>query len=66
MQGNMTLEAKRQELENLVTINSCLIDLLKDACEFNIDLEYVSLIHSALSVISEKQTETLKLVSELH
>ena len=57
---------KRKELEDLITINSCLIDVLKDACEFNMELEYVSLIHSALSVISEKQIESLKLVSELH
>ena len=27
---------KRKELENLITVNSCLIDLLKDACEFNL------------------------------
>ncbi len=57
---------KRKELEDLITVNSCLIDVLKDACEFNMELEYVSLIHSALSVISEKQIESLKLVSELH
>ena len=57
---------KRKELEDLITVNSCLIDVLKDACEFNMELEYVSLIHSALSVISEKQLESLKLVSELH
>ena len=57
---------KRKELEDLITVNSCLIDVLKDACEFNIESEYVSLIHSALSVISEKQLESLKLVSELH
>ena len=57
---------QRKELEDLITVNSCLIDVLKDACEFNMELEYVSLIHSALSVISEKQLESLKLVSELH
>ncbi len=58
-------EEKRIKLEKLIAINSSLIDLLKDACEFNIDLEYISNIHSALSVISEKQLESLKLVSEL-
>ena len=56
---------KRKELENLITVNSCLIDLLKDACEFNLELDYISNIHSALAVISEKQIESLKLVSEL-
>ena len=56
---------KRKELENLITVNSCLIDLLKDACEFNLELDYISNIHSALVVISEKQIESLKLVSEL-
>ena len=58
-------EEKRIKLENLIALNSSLIDLLKDACEFNIDLAYVANIHSALSVISEKQVESLKLVSEL-
>lgn len=65
MQENSALEIKRKELEDLVTVNSCLIDLLKDACEFNIELEYISIIHSALSVISEKQLEALRIVSEL-
>lgn len=65
MQENEILTDKRKELEDIITANSCLIDLLKDACEFNMELEYVSLIHSALSVISEKQMETLRLVSEL-
>ena len=65
MQENEILTDKRKELEDIITANSCLIDLLKDACEFNMELEYVSLIHSALSVISEKQLETLRLVSEL-
>lgn len=59
------LTDKRKELENLITVNSCLIDLLKDACEHNIELDYVSSIHSALSVISEKQIASLQLVSEL-
>ena len=31
---------KRKELENLITVNSCLIDLLKDACEFNMELDF--------------------------
>ena len=31
---------KRKELENLITVNSCLIDLLKDACEFNMEFKY--------------------------
>ena len=57
---------KRKELENLITVNSCLIDLLKDACEFNMELDYISNIHSALSVISEKQIESLKLVADLN
>ena len=57
---------KRKKLEDIITVNSCLIDVLKDACEFNMELEYVSLIHSALTVISEKQMESLKLVSDLH
>lgn len=57
---------KRKKLEDIITVNSCLIDVLKDACEFNMELEYVSLIHSALTVISEKQIESLKLVSDLH
>ena len=57
---------KRKELENLITVHSCLIDLLKDACEFNIELAYISNIHSALSVISEKQIESLKLVADLN
>ena len=57
---------KRKELENLITDNSCLIDLLKDACEFNMELDYISNIHSALSVISEKQIESLKLVADLN
>ena len=65
MQENEILTDKRKELEDIITANSCLIDLLKDACEFNMELEYVSLINSALSVISEKQMETLRLVSEL-
>ena len=56
---------KRKELENLIMVNSCLIDLLKDACEFNLELDYISNINSALAVISEKQIESLKLVSEL-
>ena len=62
---NCDLAAKRSELEALITANSSLIDILKDACELNIELNYISNIHSALSVISEKQIETLKLVSEL-
>ena len=57
---------KIKELENLITVNSCLIDLLKDACEFNMELDYISNIHSALSVISEKQIESLKLVADLN
>ena len=57
---------KRNELENLITVNSCLIDLLKDACEFNMELDYISNIHSALSVISEKQIESLRLVTDLN
>ena len=57
---------KRKELENLITDNSCLIDLLKDACEFFMELDYISNIHSALSVISEKQIESLKLVADLN
>ena len=57
---------KRKELENLITDNSCLIDLLKDACEFNMELDYISNIHSALSIISEKQIESLKLVADLN
>lgn len=57
---------KRKELEKLITDNSCLIDLLKDACEFNMELDYISNIHSALSVISEKQIESLKLVADLN
>ena len=57
---------KRKELANLITVNSCLIDLLKDACEFNMELDYISNIHSALSVISEKQIESLKLVADLN
>ena len=57
---------KRKELENLITVNSCLIDLLKDACEFNMELDYISNIHSALSVISEKQIESLRLVADLN
>ena len=55
-----------KELENLITVNSCLIDLLKDAWEFNMELDYISNIHSALSVISEKQIESLKLVADLN
>ncbi len=66
MQENEAATDKRKELEDLITVNSCLIDVLKDACEFNMELEYISLIHSALSVISKKQLESLKLVSELH
>ena len=66
MQENEVATDKRKELEDLITVNSCLIDVLKDACEFNMELEYISLIHSALSVISKKQLESLKLVSELH
>lgn len=62
--GNRS-EEKRIKLEKLIALNSSLIDLLKDACEFNIDLEYIANIHSALSVISEKQLESLKLASEL-
>ena len=57
---------KRKELANLITVNSCLIDLLKDECEFNMELDYISNIHSALSVISEKQIESLKLVADLN
>ena len=60
------IKDKRKELENLITVNSCLIDLLKDACEFNMELDYISNIHSALSVISEKQIESLKLVADLN
>lgn len=56
---------KRKELENLITVNSCLIDLLKDACEHNIELDYLSNVHSALSIISEKQIASLQLISEL-
>ena len=58
-------KSRKTELEGLITENSSLIDILKDACELNIELEYVSNIHSALSVISKKQLETLKLISEL-
>ena len=65
MQENEAATDKRKELEDLITVNSCLIDVLKDACEFNMELEYISLIQSALSVISKKQLESLKLVSEL-
>ena len=57
---------KEQKLESIITENSCLIDILKDACELNIDLEYVSVIHSALSVISKKQIETLQLIGEMY
>lgn len=57
---------KEQKLENIVVENSCLIDILKDACELNIDLEYVSVIHSALSIISKKQLETLQLIGEIY
>lgn len=60
-----SLKSRKTELEGLITENSSLIDILKDACELNIELEYVSNIHSALSVISKKQLETLKLISEL-
>ena len=58
------IKDKRKELENLITVNSCLIDLLKDACEFNMELDYISNIHSALSVISEKQIDGTKKVME--
>ena len=58
-------DSKRRELEELITTNSCLIDILKDACEYNIELDYIMLIHSALTVISEKQMKALKIVSEL-
>lgn len=70
MQEDVSLtefEVKRRVLEQAITQNSCLIDLLKEACENHIeDGEYFTIMHSVLCLISEKQMETLNLVSELH
>lgn len=62
---NNSLQDRRSELEALIAENSSLIDILKDACELNIEMDYISNIHSALSVISKKQMKTLMLISEL-
>lgn len=67
MQDSVLFEEKRRELESVITLNACLIDLLKDACESHCEEgEYFTIMHSILSLISEKQNDALNLVSDLH